>query len=197
MPEIANPPGGILLLLWPFKGEWNYPQIVGDLNEEYRQRAAEEGSPAALRWYRREILRTLWILIWRPATLGAIVVPLICAALLGFFTGPLLLLSSVLWQGRAPITPAVLVAIVCCNAMMDGFISGAVASRLLPGHERMVRLVLAAFHVGLSGMRVMMIADIPWIPLLLSFGRTFVLTVPFVWIGSVWIERRNRRRIAG
>jgi hypothetical protein len=35
MVESINPPGWILLVLWPFKGESCYPQIVGDLNEEF------------------------------------------------------------------------------------------------------------------------------------------------------------------
>jgi hypothetical protein len=196
MSEIAKPPVGILLLLWPFKGERNYPQIVGDLNEEYRQRAEETGIPAALRWYRREIWRTFWVLTWRPVILAAIVVPLVCVSLLGFLTWPLLRVLSIPWRGLASIPGVILAIILCCKATFDGFVSGAVASRILPGLERIVRVMFTAFYVTLAGLRVMVIGEVSWLPMLLMYGRSLILTVPFVWAGSIWVERRNRRRAA-
>ena len=81
MPEIAAPPKWMLFLLWPFKGESCYPQIEGDLSEEFQYRVSKNGMAAARRWYCREVCRNLWSLTLRWATIAVIVLPLFCVAL--------------------------------------------------------------------------------------------------------------------
>jgi putative ABC transport system permease protein len=77
MPECFEPPRGAVLLLSFFWSDPEFPQILGDLFEEFQERVGVAGETAARRWYWRESLRNAWALtrrgvFHRPVRFGPI-----------------------------------------------------------------------------------------------------------------------------
>jgi hypothetical protein len=215
MPEIAAPPKWIFFLLWPFKGESCYPQIEGDLSEEFQYRVSKDGMTAARRWYRREVCRNLWSLTWRWETIAVIVLPLICVALGVTFLHParlilrpLVPLHSLL---QPPSTPMYIIMYIMIILLQSTIIPGlafpVVCSALLRGHDRMIRLVFTVYCLGLSAIWGMNHSDILISELrsrigvlspVIVFGLLGpVYILPFIWMGSIWIERRHSRQTNG
>lgn len=58
MPENLQPPRAASRIL-SFLGSPHLPQILGDLMEEFNERARSTGLPAARRWYWKEIVRNM------------------------------------------------------------------------------------------------------------------------------------------
>lgn len=208
MPEITAPPKWILFLLWPFKGEPCYPQIEGDLSEEFQQRELEHGLPAARRWYFREVCRNLLSLTWRWETILVIAIPLLCISLsntiwyrligLGYtlITHDLLRVNS--WNISS------LTFYILLNWSLVGLSLGIVCGRIFSGHEQMVRLVFGAYYLGLTVFSYraigIAIAGMQTQSLLATAYRLMYFkpigTLVCIWIGSMWIERRHRRHSA-
>ena len=199
MPEITAPPKWILFLLWPFMGETCYPQIEGDLSEEFHQRESEHGVAAARRWYYREVCRNLGSLLWRWVTIAVIILPLFCIALSNILEMQLVRsMSSLLWHHWS------ISWIICgwlLNLTIIGLLIGTICSLVLRGHERMVRLVFGAYYLG--SMVVIfhrMGINLPSrsIPSgALGVGLIYLRPVWLLictWTGSIWIGRRQHRR---
>jgi hypothetical protein len=191
MPEITAPPKWILWLLWPFRGELCYPQIEGDLSEEFHQREAEHGMFSARQWYCREVCRNLASMIWRWITVPVILVPLICVVL-GDFLGHLWP-----WHGVG------FIALIVVNSLpMAGILGlsfGIICSRVLSGHERLVRLAFGAFQLVSLIMALVTAQVLGPSPAMKTFllGLIYlkpICTFVFFWIGSSWIERRQHHR---
>lgn len=68
MPENLQPPAAACRLLSCF-ADPALPQILGDLMEEFRERAAKSGPAFARRWYWRETLRNVAVLLRRQPAL--------------------------------------------------------------------------------------------------------------------------------
>jgi hypothetical protein len=191
MAKIAAPPRWILFLLWPFKGEPCYPQIEGDLCEEFQQQV-EHGLSAARRWYYREICRSFCAMIWRWAMIPVIIIPFLCIAIddslrLAF------LATFISWH----LPFSIGICIDCLlNPVIIGLSLGAVCSRVLKGHERLIRLLFGVLQIGtLIITHVMGIGVFGPSPAMRFFligliHFRFVWTLIFFWMGSVWIERR-------
>ena len=69
MPENLQPPRAASRILSCF-GSRHLPQILGDLMEEFNERAQTTGLAAARRWYWREMLRNIIALAWRGEMAG-------------------------------------------------------------------------------------------------------------------------------
>ena len=159
MPETAAPPKWILVLLWPFKGEPCYPQIEGDLEEEFHQRVSDYGMAAARTWYYREVCRNTWSLTWRWATLQAIILPALC---LLFLLYALELYHPLVGAALKQLKWVFLVSNTASSAVLNsasfllglpfkglvGVTLGIVCSLILRGHERMLRLALSGYVLG-------------------------------------------------
>lgn len=69
MPENLQPPRAASRIL-SFFGSPHLPQILGDLMEEFNERAQSTGLPAARRWYWREMVRNIIVLVGRGEMAG-------------------------------------------------------------------------------------------------------------------------------
>jgi hypothetical protein len=211
MPEITAPPKWIMFLLWPFRGETCYPQVEGDLSEEFQHRVSKSGIAGARRWYHREVCRNLLSLTWRWATIAAVVSPLICDAIRGTVNPPFMRMLSTLWQHPQPKTYFILLIIFVLSKAIPGLASGIVCSSLLRGHGRMIRLSFTGYYLGLWAFWVIQNLDVYtrgnplvnpecFIPLLgqsrvVGFGQLEpVWILAFIFYGSIWLERRRSRQ---
>ncbi len=195
MPDDARLPLWSRFLLWPFKGEPSFPQVVGDLTEELWQRTAEDGSSLAHRWLHREVWRTFWALVWRRETGYVLATSLFSFALIMMTRLTVVLLSAdgsgsyASWATR-----------IWLETTLLGLAAGAVAGRLNGDHARLGRLILVA-TVGLpplvAGLVYWTQYQAYWTMVLLSTVSLRRLTfLASIWLGSLWMERRNRRLAA-
>jgi hypothetical protein len=69
MPNELQPPSAASRLLSWIRDP-HLPQILGDLSEEYGERARSLGAAAARRWYWREAIRNAGVLLWRKRIVG-------------------------------------------------------------------------------------------------------------------------------
>lgn len=69
MPNELRPPSAASRLLSWIRDP-HLPQILGDLSEEYGERACSLGAAAARRWYWREAIRNAGVLLWRKHIVG-------------------------------------------------------------------------------------------------------------------------------
>lgn len=69
MPNELKPPSVASRLLSWIR-DAHSPQILGDLSEEYGERARSLGAAAARRWYWRETIRNAAVLLWRKRIVG-------------------------------------------------------------------------------------------------------------------------------
>ena len=60
--EYVTPPRGAMAILKFCASEPEFDNVVGDLTEEFQQRASAQGHPAAKRWYWREAFRNAIVL---------------------------------------------------------------------------------------------------------------------------------------
>ena len=215
MPEIAAPPKWMLLLLWPFKGESCYPQIEGDLREEFQYQEARHGIADARRWYLREIRRNLWCLTMRRETIEPIVLPLLFVALRDVTPIPFMYLLPPLRPVLEPLLAApgtamhivAILAILLPTTIIPGLAFPVICGALLRGHERLVRMAFTACWLGLSVIYGInhfnvIIESVGWgMPGILSpvivlglLGPIYIL--PFIWMSSIWVERRRYRQAA-
>ena len=220
MSDLAPRPKWILHLLWFFKGESCYPQIEGDLSEEFQLRVSKNGIADARQWYRREVCRNFWSLTWRWETIAVIVLTLFFVAL-GFSTFPrmpipFLHLARLLETVLKPLLPPVLgpqpfiyvsiriVILMIPTTIIPGLSFPLVCGALLRGHQRMIRLVVTAYCLGITVLFGISRFDIIMRDLWQGVPHMFSPTVlvcslplwilPFIWVSSTWVERHQRRR---
>ena len=82
MPEQVKPPQVAALLLSLFASEPDFPQIVGDMSEEFHQRRLMGGLRSARRWYWRESFRNVLVFTKRPGILQALAVAVLCVVII-------------------------------------------------------------------------------------------------------------------
>src|SRR5262245_19905685 len=78
MLESVKPPQTAASLLGLFASEPDFPQIEGDLSEEFHQRMHINGLRSARRWYCRETFRNVLVFIKRPRILQVFAVAALC-----------------------------------------------------------------------------------------------------------------------
>jgi hypothetical protein len=212
MPKIAAPPKWMLFLLWPFKGESCYPQIEGDLSEEFQYQESKYGIAHARRWYCREIFRNLSLLTFRRETIAVMVLPLICVALRDSLSHPFsvgspqvflrkyFLAYLCLWLSSAidmTMRLFIIILLTVLSVSMTGLAFAMVCNTLLRGRERMIRLVFTTYYLSLSAIFVIQHPTVfrrfPADPTLIGLLDA-PLIVAFIWYGSIWVERRHSRQ---
>jgi hypothetical protein len=199
MSRIAGAPKWMLFLLWPFKGESCYPQVEGDLSEEFQYQESKVGMAAARRWYRREVFRNLASLTFRWTTIAAIALPLFCVALssIHLFVHFLRFLIPILqWFLPEDLTAQILLLLLL-STIVAGFTYAMICNILLRGHERMVRLVFAACYLSLATVWVIKyptaLTKFLLYPVAIGFMEP-LLILAFIWVGSIWFERHRGRK---
>ena len=70
-------------------------QILGDLSEEYGERARSLGAAAARRWYWRESLRNAGVLLWRKRIVGTTAIAMLAVLSVNILFG---VLASIAWS---------------------------------------------------------------------------------------------------
>jgi len=183
MPEILNPPRGASLLLRLFAGETDFPQIEGDLREEFCQRAIGDQG-AARRWYRREAIRNVWVLARMAQTLGIIFVALVSALVAAWSPGPFVIRRSLLALGL--VRPSFLIAPPSGWQILLSFAALAFACGWL---------ATSAFSARVWLLRL---AFVGWNIAMLTYYLPITLVWGFCWflLGSAYCAERIRRQLA-
>ncbi len=194
MLETLRPPKGASLLLNLFASEPDFPQVEGDLSEEFQQLALQSGPSAARQWYWREALRNALAFVTRRESINALGAGLLALAI---FRLVMPLFSHWLRNELVSVqrVPSLGILLITLFEITSSFLLGAVMSRMLKGREPLLRLtftvtylVTVASFIIRSGMYVW------WTPLKFSvnlFGLLFVITS--FWIGSLCSEGRQQR----
>ena len=198
MTDHTMPPKLATLLLRFFAGEPDFPQIEGDLDEEFHSLLTESGPAVARCSYWREARRNIWALGKRSSTLQVLAL-----AALSVFVFPFALPPFFHWLDNF----YVVVQVVALQAFLVALFAGTIAlllggliSSLLSGHERMLRLSFTGFYLlmnmclylSTSGPRVL---DIRLLYLGVNLINWSLIIIAF-WMGSVWSSRRRLRRAA-
>jgi len=146
MDKTTKPPHGATLLLNLFAGESDFPQIEGDLREEFYQLASQSGPEPARKWYRREAWRNARALIRRPSVINALVGAAFCVAVFRLVT-PLFFRWLRFELASAPRTPGLGFLLITLFEIATVLILGAVMSRVLKGRESLLRLTFTLFYL--------------------------------------------------
>lgn len=195
MTDSIKPPKLATLMLRLFASEPDFPQIVGDLSEEFHNHLLTSGPDAARRSYWREAIRNLWVLAKRLSTIRVLAV-----AGLSFGIWIFSLWPFTQWLNNRPEGYNSLFGHLLTLYLYVGTISlalGVLMSLFLRGRERMLRLAFTGFYL-LFLICLQVISPIP------VFGKYYIynvinwsLTLGAFWMGSWWIGRRRLRRLAG
>lgn len=197
MLETLRPPKGATLLLNLFANEPDFPQVEGDLSEEFQEVALQSGPSAARQWYWREALRNVRAFVTRRESINAL-----GAALLSLAIFRLAMPSFSRWLRiglvSAPRLPGLGVLLLTLFGTTLSFLLGAVMSRMLRGREPLLRLGFAVSYLVSVATFVFRSGMYQWWSSsqfsLNLFGLLCVITG--FWIGSLCSERRNRRRLS-
>src|SRR5262245_21643886 len=137
MPDQSKPPRGALLLLSIYRSKPDFPQIEGDLNEEFHQVLLASGTRAAHRWYWREALRNIWAFTKRPGSILLFGLGAFCVVTFRFI--PPMLMS--LTRNRLSLMPRGLLLVLF--QVTCGLALGVLASFMVRGGKRILRLSFA------------------------------------------------------
>lgn len=96
MPDEMKPPSAASRLLSWIRDPHS-PQILGDLSEEYGERAHSLGAAAARRWYWRETVRNAAVLLWRKRIIGTAFIAFLAVVSVQILFGILAEISWHLW----------------------------------------------------------------------------------------------------
>src|SRR5262245_48635976 len=201
MPESAQPPKVAHWLLGLFRSEPNFPQIEGDLSEEFHQHLLTSGPHIARRWYWREVLRNLWVFTKRPRSIQVFVVGALCVVIFRFAPP----LSMSLMRNKLSLIPCGLLLVLFQVAF--GLALGCLMSLIVKGREPLLRLTFASFsmvwlahtlgywsqHSTMTESFTLSLRNLFWPGQL--FSRFFCAVIVF-WIGSLWMEWRRRQLAA-
>lgn len=197
MPESVNPPQTAALLLSIFASEPDFPQIEGDLREEFHQHRQMNGPRSARRWYWRETFRNVFVFIKRPRILQALAI----AALIVVAYRPASIrydrwLSATMHEmPRLPGLHPLLIFIFRTGAFLA---IGALAGHILRGRERLLTLAFTLFYLlpqsATSGLWFIfwLLWESPF-PLHLRTYSFILFWCPIIafWIATRWGARRN------
>ena len=195
MLETLRPPKGASLLLNLFASEPDFPQVEGDLSEEFQQLALQSGPSAARQWYWREALRNALAFVTRRESINALGAGLLSLAI---FRLVMPLFSHWLRDELAsvPRVPTLGILLITLFEIALSFLLGAVMSRILGRREPLLRLTFTvSYLVNVSSFILHSGMYLWWGPVQFSvnlFGLLCVITS--FWIGSLCSERRAQGR---
>src|SRR2546430_3296576 len=195
MLEILRPPKGASLLLRLFASEPDFPQVEGDLSEEFQELDLQAGPSAARQWYWREALRNAFGFVTRRESINAFGTGLLSLAIFRLVV-PLFFHWLRNELASVPRVPGLGILLMTLFEITLSFLLGAVMSRMLKGREPLLRLtftvsylVSVASFIFRSGMYLW------WAPV--QFGVNlfgFLCVITSFWIGSLCSERRAQGR---
>src|SRR5262245_60397623 len=161
MPESVNPPQMAALLLSIFASEPDFPQIEGDLHEEFHQHMQMNGLRSARRWYWRETFRNVFVLIKRPRILQALAIAALCVVVICIAYRPYLTWLSAELR-NAPRVPGLLFFLLFLFRMCLSLALGILAGHILRRRERILISAFAVFYLLLNVKWLFIIWDILW-----------------------------------
>jgi hypothetical protein len=140
MTRSIKPPAIAVALLSLFASESDFPQIEGDLREEFHQRAGTSGPVRARRWYWREMCRNLLVLMRRGRVIQVLVVSALCVVAFRLATPAFMfgLRYRVSFLGRQELRILFTLAL--------GLALGVLTTWILRGRGPMLRVMFAAFY---------------------------------------------------
>ena len=198
MTDATKPPRLAAQLLSFFAAEPDFPQIEGDLDEEFHNWLLAYGPAVARRSYWREALRSMWALTKRSST-----IQVLALAALSVLVFPLAVPPFFHWLDT--FYDVVLVAelqllLLALFEAMIALLLGGLLSRFLSGHERMLRLSFTGFYLMTNiGLYIWIgwprVSDIRLLYLGMNLINWSLIIIAF-WMGSVWSSRRRLRRAA-
>ena len=198
MPESVNPPQMAALLLSVFASEPDFPQIEGDLREEFHQHRQMNGLRSACRWYWRETFRNVFVLIKRPRILQVLAIAALCIVVPRIAYRPYLTwLSAELRE--APRVPGLLFFLLLLYGVCFKLALGILAGHILRGRERILISAFTVFYLFFNVERLFIIWHILWddqTPLHLKPVGLILFWCPFIafCIATRWSARRNGQR---
>jgi len=195
MHDLLNPPKGASLLLRVFAGEPDFPQVEGDLREEFNQLALTSGPDKARQWYWHEALRNIWAFTMRSGSINVLGTAAVCIALnrlAGRFFFHWVRDSMV----SVPRVKGLGLLLNTLFQIIAVLVLGAVSSRILRGREPFLRLAFSGFYllqvtffIFTSGIYTWGLQEpVHFVRFLI--GLLGVLTS--FWLGSRWSERSER-----
>lgn len=195
MTNYSSPPKLATLLLSLFASEPDFPQIEGDLSEEFHNHLLASGPNVARRAYWREAFRNMWALAKRPSTIQIAAAAGLSVCVSIFSVGPFSRWLNTFDLGGSAFAITLLL-LYLFNAMV-ALVLGISTSRFLRGRERLLRLGFTTFYL-----LYFICGYVITGPLILNMYFTLnVINWSFVvsafWMGSMWVSRRSPRRLAG
>lgn len=196
MTDSITPPRLATFLLRLFASEPDFPQIEGDLSEEFHQLLSKYGPNIARRSYWREAFRNIWALAKRSST-----IEVISAAALSVFVSVFSVEPFSRALGLLDLTGSTTALTLLLLYLFNGIIAmalGVLMSRLLRCRERLLQLAVTGLYLLYIMCGYIMMGP----PMVLN--RYFVfnlvnwtLVLSAFWTASEWIKRRRLRRLAG
>lgn len=194
MPESVTPPQMAALLLSIFASEPDFPQIEGDLSEEFHQRMRVNGLHSARRWYWRETFRNVLVFIKRPRILQVIAVAALCVVIGLITTRPYVtwLLAELRETPRVPGLAAFLIFLFRMSVPLA---LGILAGRMLRGREVILISAFTGFYL-LFHVQLLFLVWKAQVPLHFKIWGFLLNCSPIIafWIATQWSARRNRQR---
>jgi len=198
MPESVNPPQMAALLLSIFASEPDFPQIEGDLREEFHQHMRMNGRRTARRWYWRETFRNVFVFIKRPRILQALAVAALCIVVPRIAYRPYATwLSAELRE--APRVPGLFFFLLLLYGVCNKLALGILAGHILRGRERILISAFTVFYLLFNLKWLFINWHILWndqTPLHLKPVGFVLILCPYIafCIATRWSARRNGQR---
>jgi hypothetical protein len=199
MTDSIKPPKLATQLLSLFAGEPDFPQIEGDLNEEFHNRLVASGPNLARRSYWREAIHNMWALTKRPRTIRVLALTASSVFVFPLTVPPFFQwLDQFSFVSRVPALHLLLLAIFEATIAI---LLGILMSRLVRGCERILRAAFTGFFLLFNICIYLLTAgpgalDIRPLYFSLNVANWSLILVAF-WIGIVWMRRSRLRRLAG
>jgi hypothetical protein len=197
MTDSIKPPGFATLLLSIFASEPDFPEIAGDLSEEFHYRLLTSNQQTARRLYWRDTFRNLWALTKRPSTIQVFAVAALCVCISVF--SPRLFINQLnRFYSGIPDFVFMMLLLYLFNTTI-ALLSGGLMSYFIRGRELMLRLAFAAFYllyvVSISGYAFAIRYFVMDKYFTLNIANWFLTIIAF-WIGSLWMGKRRLRQRA-
>lgn len=196
MPETPKPPKGASLLLRLFASEPDFPQVEGDLSEEFQQLALQAGPSTARQWYWREAVRNARAFVIRRGSINVLGTAVLSVCIFRLVM-PWLVRWLRLELASMARVPGLGFSLITSFEITVSFVLGVVMSRILRRREPLLRLSFTGFYLVNVLYFIFRSRIYEWWlrePVYFyrfNFGLLFVITS--FWIGSLCSERRARR----
>lgn len=199
MLDLLRPPEAASFLLRLFAGEPDFPQVEGDLREEFNQVALQSGPNTARQWYWNEALRNMRAFITRRGSINVL-----GAAAFGIALFSLLAPLYFRWLRyeltSVPRMRGLGFFLMTLSEMAFWLVSGLVLGRVLTGRGPMLRLVFTGFYLLRVTFFILTSGIYTWwLKEPIQIGRGLVGLIGVItsfWIGSAWSERHDRKRFS-